>query len=259
MNSAASYTYAVARAFDPARLASLRGIDGAAVHLVTQRELSAVVSALAPAAASRSAFESRLKSLTELEAIARAHHRVVDAVAACTVTLPLRLATIHKNDARVALMLGSRYRKLSKALARLAGRVELGIKLYLEPGTPTAPAIEPSRARALSPGRDYLRKRRQQTERQQRSVERLNSAARQVDRILAQLAVARREHPLQPPRSSPGRGENVLNVAYLVEAARVAEFIERARSLGTSEVSLTVTGPWAPYSFAESVERGALP
>ena len=51
--------------------------------------------------------------------------------------------------------------------------------------------------------------------------------------------------------------ENVLNVAYLVEAARLDQLVERARRLGASgDVFVEVTGPWAPYSFATLAEHG---
>ena len=91
--SAASYTYAAARPFDPTQAAGLAGVDGAAIHLVRHQELVAVVSPLAPAHADGTALRARLETLAELEAIARAHHGVVAAVAACAVTLPFRLAT----------------------------------------------------------------------------------------------------------------------------------------------------------------------
>ena len=129
--SAASYTYAVARPFDPARAADLVGIDGTAIHLVRHQELVAVVSPLAPAAADETALRARLETLAELEAIARAHHGVVAAVAACTPTLPLRLATVHRGDERVAQVLRQEYRRFSETLDRLAGRVEVGVKIYV--------------------------------------------------------------------------------------------------------------------------------
>ena len=73
--SAASYTYAVARPFDPTQAAGLVGVDGAAIHLVRHQDLVAVVSPLAPADADETALRARLETLAELEAIARAHHR----------------------------------------------------------------------------------------------------------------------------------------------------------------------------------------
>jgi Gas vesicle synthesis protein GvpL/GvpF len=44
----ATYTYAVARLFDPARISGLRGVDGAPVRLVGHRNVVAVVSTAEP-------------------------------------------------------------------------------------------------------------------------------------------------------------------------------------------------------------------
>jgi len=81
---------------------------------------------LAPAHADETVLRARLETLAELEAIARAHHGVVAAVAACTPTLPFRLATVHRSDDRVAQLLRREDRPFREALDRLAGRVEVG-------------------------------------------------------------------------------------------------------------------------------------
>ena len=139
--SAASYTYAVARPFDPTQAAGLVGVDGAAIHLVRHQDLVAVVSPLAPADADETALRARLETLAELEAIARTHHRVVAAVAACTPTLPFRLATVHRSDDRVARLLRREYRRFRETLDRLAGSVEVGVKIYVQHAGASAGAM----------------------------------------------------------------------------------------------------------------------
>ena len=83
----ASYAYAVARSFDPAQLAGVRGVDGADVRLVRYRDLVAVVSPVPLTEFDEAALRTKLESLPWLEATARAHHAVVDVVAASSVTL----------------------------------------------------------------------------------------------------------------------------------------------------------------------------
>jgi hypothetical protein len=136
MNEAAgraSYAYAVARSFDPARLAGVRGVDGAEVRLVEFRDLVAVVSPVPLAEFDEAALRTKLEWLPWLEATARAHHAVVDAVAASSVTLPLRLATVYRGDERVTEVLRQGHRRFRAALDRLAGRVELGVKVSTDP------------------------------------------------------------------------------------------------------------------------------
>jgi hypothetical protein len=244
----ASYAYAVARPFDPARLAGVRGVDGAEVRLVPYRDLVAVVSPVPLAEFDEAALAAKLERLPWLEATARVHHAVVQAVAARSVTLPLRLATVYRGDERVTEVLRQGHRRFRAALDLLAGRVELGVKVYTDPQA-TAPATPPS---ASSPGRDYLRRRRAQHRARDDAWRRAAAAAAQVDAALAKLAVDSRHRPPQSPQLSGARGENVLNVAYLVDAERAEELAARARRLEAEApgARVEVTGPWAPYSFA---------
>lgn len=244
----ASYAYAVARSFDPAQLAGVRGVDGAEVRLVRYRDLVAVVSPVPLTEFDEAALRTKLEWLPWLEATARAHHAVVDAVATSSVTLPLRLATVYRGDERVTEVLRQSYRRFHAALDRLAGRVELGVKAYTDPQA-MAPATVPS---ASSPGRDYLRRRRAQHRAHDHAWQRAAASAERVDATLAGLAVDSRRRPPQRPQLSGARGENVLNAAYLVDAGRTDEFAAVARCLDAEApgTRIELTGPWAPYSFA---------
>lgn len=251
----ASYVYAVTRALDPADVAHLAGVDGAEVHLVAQESLVAVVSSVPLAEFDEAALRAKLERMAELEAIARAHHGVVDAAAAHGATLPLRLATIYRDDTRVAEMLRDGYARFVEALDRLTGRVEWGVKVYVD-STEMPPATvgagSASSESAGGAGKDYLRRRREQRRSRDDAWRRAADLGSRVDDGLAALAVDLRHYRAQNPELSGARGENVLNAAYLVDTARSAEFAAEAQSLDGSVPGTRVelTGPWAPYSFA---------
>jgi Gas vesicle synthesis protein GvpL/GvpF len=256
-STAPVYTYAVARRFDPARLGGLRGVDGALVGVVAHREIVAVVSPLPPGAIDPAALRRRLEDLAELETIARIHHAVVHAVTALSVTVPFRLATIHHDEGRVVDLLRQGYRRFGAALDRCAGRVELGVKVYAMAGL----APEPGRVGAAvpavvspNPGRDYLRRRREQTHRREGAWHRATAFAQRLDAELAALADDCQYHRPQDPQLSGVAGENVLNAAYLVDDGRADVFAARVDALDAEAegagASVVVTGPWAPYSFA---------
>jgi hypothetical protein len=251
--SEASYTYAVARSFDPALIEGLHGVDGAPVHLVRHEDLVAVVSGLASADAEESALRARLESLEELEAIARAHYAVVAAVAPHSVTLPLRVVTIYSGDARVAEVLRDDYARLCSALDRLAGRVELGVKVYMDSSSARSGPSTAAGPESATPGRDYLRQRRQQRQQREDAQQQAASAARRIEAGLQELAVDCRAHRPQDSQLSGAAGENILNLAYLVEVRRIEEFARRAARLAgeANGVSVVTTGPWAPYSFVD--------
>jgi Gas vesicle synthesis protein GvpL/GvpF len=239
------YVYAIGRALDPAGLAGLAGIDGAEVHRIAHRDLVAVVSA---APSDEAALRARLERLDELAAVAQAHHAVVAAVATQTVVAPFRLATIYRDEHRVRELLHDRYEEFKALLDRLAGTVEVGIKLYVEDRSP-------ARAAPSASGRAYLQQLSQRHRRRDEEWRHAAAAVERVDTALGAHALDRCRHRPQPAQLSGAAGHNVLNAAYLVLTRRVTEFTELAQRLATDEPTLRVevTGPWAPYSFAEPV------
>src|SRR5437762_2746049 len=94
---ALTYAYAVARdAYEALTdaLSGLRGVADAPVHLVRGGTDHGVVVAVSPVPAQdfqEAALHAHLEDLDWLESVARAHHRVIEALAARTTVLPLRL------------------------------------------------------------------------------------------------------------------------------------------------------------------------
>jgi hypothetical protein len=197
------------------------------------------------APADQAALTARLERLEELAAVAEAHHTVVATVAAQTVIAPSRLATIYQNEQRVRGLLSDQYEEFEALLDRLAGTVEMGVKLYVDERSP-APAT-PSAS-----GRAYLQQLSQRHRRRDEDWRDVVAAAERVDTALGEQTLDRSRHRPQPAQLSGAAGFNVLNAAYQVPVERVTEFTELAQRLVTDEPALRVevTGPWALYSFA---------
>lgn len=248
------YCYAVARPFHAEDVAALRGVRGAPVELIAGEGVVAVTSRVRAAEFSESALRASLEDLGWLEEVARAHNAVVDHVAGLTVTLPFRIATIYLDPDRVREVLRVRRERLTAALDRLDGRVEWGVKVYTVESEPTASTDDPD----VQTGRSYLRKRLEQRNSREGSLQRAAQIAEDVDVRLSQLAEDRYRHPAQHSELSRASGQNVLNVAYLVPAADDEKFAAHVAELGErhQECRIELTGPWAPYSFAvEHIEE----
>ncbi len=250
----ASYVYAVCRPLDGGAVEGLTGVGGRPLHLVTEEDLTAVVSAVPLEEFDEEALTSRLEDLRLLEEMARAHHGVVDTVARLAVTVPLRLATVYRGDERVREVLRAHAETFEATLRELAGRVELGVKVYADAGT-RSPTIEPSGGSVPgeSRGRAYLRRRKEQRERRDDTWRRAAVLCERTDEVLSGLSHAREQHPPQNAALSEVPGENVMNHAYLVDQDRVEAFLAAVRDLRSHAregVRIEVSGPWAPYSFA---------
>ena len=198
---------------------------------------------------------------------ARSRHRVVavtgEAVLttatmlrAHAVTLPFRLATIHRGAAGVVDMLRREYGELVAKLDRLSGHVELGVKVYVDSASPSCPSREIEKGQggatdANTSGRHYLQLRKEQQRSRDKAWQMSAAAAAHADTELSELAVASRHHRPHQGQLCPDRGDNVLNAAYLVDVGLVETFTAKVKDLDRVLLGarVEVTGPWAPYSF----------
>jgi hypothetical protein len=259
-----TYAYAVLRddAALTGPLTGLTGVAGAPVRLVRAvpgDDLAAAVSAVPAPDFEEDALRHHLENLEWLETMARAHHRVIEGLTEHTTVLPLRLATVYLDDARVRAVLEDDREMFTVSLARLAAHVEWGVKIYVEPPPDDAAAPAPSPDADLGPGRAYLRARTAQRHLRDEAYRAAQTAAARVEAVGRALAAGHARHRVQQGEIAPGPGENVVNDAYLVDHGHAEQFrTETLRAVeGLRGVRIEVTGPWAPYSFAEPPEAAA--
>ncbi|WP_216589951.1 GvpL/GvpF family gas vesicle protein [Streptomyces brasiliscabiei] len=252
------YVYAVCRPFDAALQSQLTGVAGAPPRQLRHHDLIAVVSEVPERDFAEEPLRAHLEDLDWLTETARAHQSVIDALTVVTTPLPLRLATVFRDDSGVRVMLEAREEGFRRTLERLAGRVEWGVKVYAEPEE--SAEREPARAPAkVSSGRDYLRQRRRSHRANEEMWENADRFARALHDTLAAAAEETRLHAPQNSALSGAPGRNVLNAAYLVPRAHSEEFVELVDRTKGEEPGLRVelTGPWAAYSFSgETGETG---
>jgi len=163
------------------------------------------------------------------EEAVRAHAGVVDAlVGATTALLPARFGHDLADETALESAVRERAGELRNALARVHGRVELGLRVMGE---------RPDAAPEASSGRAYMEARLETTARAQRLASELHEP-------LASVAAASVHSVATKPRL-------LLSGAYLVSAPDVDDFRSRVAELEATHPELTFvcTGPWPPYSF----------
>jgi hypothetical protein len=164
------------------------------------------------------------------------HERVVEAIMARGVVLPLRFGTQLDSEDQLADVLATRREELLRSLERVRGKVELGVRIFAE-------RTHPTRRQAEAGGRSYLLTR-------VFAFHRCQQAIRDVHAPLAALSAASCvRQPARPPA--------ILAGAYLVDSEHVALFRRRADHLARREpgIRIRVTGPWPPYNFATETRR----
>jgi Gas vesicle synthesis protein GvpL/GvpF len=252
------YVYGVSRALPHETLERVAGVSGAPVHVIEERGLAAVVSPVSLEEFGEDALRRHLEDLGWLESTARAHHAVVDAAAAHAATVPLGLATVYRSEDRARTALRERHEEFDRALRRVTGRTEWGVKAYADLAEA---AGEPEREAGGDdrPGTAYLRRRGAQRRSEEEARREVLEAAGLIDDELCAIAATRRLHRPQDPQLSGERGWMILNAAYLVDDDRADDFRAAVTRLGEArpEIRLLLTGPWAPYSFAIEEEEEA--
>ncbi len=132
-------------------------------------------------------------------------------------------------------------------------RVEVGVKVYAEAGVRAAEPPGREAPADESPGKAYLRRRREQRDRRDDTWQQASALCERADEVLGSMARARAQHQTQNAALSEAPGENVMNNAYLVDGERVAEFlaaVDELDSRAPEGTRIEASGPWAPYSFA---------
>ncbi|MFE4702538.1 GvpL/GvpF family gas vesicle protein [Streptomyces sp. NPDC056738] len=221
--SALRYVYAICRPFPAALSAELTGVGGVPPKLLRHGDLIAVVGSVPERDFAAEPLRRRLEDVHWLEATARAHQGVLDALTAVTSPLPLRLATVLRDDSGVRVMIDERREDFLRTLDRLDGRVEWDVRVYAD--------AAPEQAEAFT-----------------RRLHRSLSECAEENRLLT---------PANPASSrqapSGEEGQQVLDAAYLVPRADSGEFVERLNSEGEEAgIRVELTGPWAAYSFTGS-------
>jgi hypothetical protein len=254
------YVYAVTRPFEGTLPEEGgRGLDGEPPRMLHHDGLVAVVSPVPAADFDEAPLKAHLEDLDWLAGTARTHQSVVTALTAVTTPLPLRLATLCRDDDGVRRLLEDGKDRFVRALERLDGRVEWGVKVYAE-NAPKAPKAPEEAAPTAPPspgepgaGRNYLQQRLAQRRSREAESRSADALCRTLHTELTASAEAALLHRLQDGRLSGRTGQNVLNAAYLVPRVDSEAFVAQVQALSPQDggsVTVELTGPWAPYSFA---------
>ena len=189
------------------------------------------------------ALPQRLADAAWLEEKIRAHEQVLEAALAAGAVVPCRFCTVYRDEQHLRRFLDQRGPALAEALARVAGRVELGVKAF------TAGAADEGEAAQAESGRAYLEARRREREaREELARSRGELAAELHERLLA-AAEDGVVLDLQGREVSGRDAEMVFNGAYLVADRTRFDDALTAATRAHREVKLELTGPWPPYNF----------
>lgn len=203
------------------------------------------------------ALEPRLSDLEWVGQAGAAHHAVIEALAdQGAVVVPFRLFTIYSTDAAAVSAVRAAQPALSGVFDRVRGRQEWVLRIGRPDAAravPTRGTVErttratpqpPSRGR----GARFLQAKAQARRERAERARRVRADAAAAYDALARLADDATARPVDD------QGTLLLDAAFLVRPERVEtmrEALTRAAArLLEDGCSVSLTGPWPPYSFS---------
>jgi Gas vesicle synthesis protein GvpL/GvpF len=225
------------------------------VDVLVEGPLAGITSRVSLDEFDEAALPERLADAAWLEQKIRAHEQVLESVLERVSVVPCRFCTVYRTESDLRRFLAERGDALAEALADVRGRVELGVKAFVDrerfaAGEETLG--EPrSRLAKAEGGRAYLEARRLER-RVNEELARLG--AELAGQLHTRLLAAAEDGvllDLQSPELSGRDEEMFFNAAYLVEdrerfERELGALADEHRARG---VELELTGPWPPYNF----------
>lgn len=233
----------------------------ALLHLLETSGLAAVVGAVLVEDFSAPALRERLRSASEVEAMVRSHHRVIEAIHARQAILPAKFGTVYAHASDIQSALQSASDKLVPQLNRLEGCDEWAVHLYAsreavrEHIAARTSAIMRLRdeCAAASPGRGYFLERQLRDELEAATDDALTTIAQSVFDRLRGAALVSQVNATAAVEDAAADLE-ILRAAFLVPRDGAEQFLAHVRSAADAGEGLRCeySGAWPPYSFAAS-------
>ena len=239
---------------------------GARLELVEEGELAAVVSGVPLADYGEGALAARLSDATWTATRALRHERVAEHFARLAPVVPLRFGAIYLRREGVAQMLAGRDAQFRSVLARVGGRDEWGLNVYVERARLREEVTRVSarlrelvaRAEGSTPGQAYLLRKKGEALRDEEARAETRRAAAEVESRLAAASESAARLRVHKDEATE-QGELVARLAFLVGREGFADFRAAAERLAAEYSPLgfrfELTGPWPPYNFAADEER----
>jgi hypothetical protein len=220
------------------------GLEGAPLASLSYREIAAVVSPLDTA------------SIQATEAHLWQHEAVVEALMADRAVLPVRFGTLLADETATQSALERCYASFVADLARVRGRVELGLRVLWESEVIPPPAAAPCHAgknhgeRSGGDGWAYMLARLAEDRHLQAQRRQAEELAAGIHAPLARWVADSTRQVLVTPRL-------LLTAAYLVEQGQVVAFQREVEALRQAypDLDFLCTGPWPAYSFVTATMR----
>ncbi|MGH9419967.1 MAG: GvpL/GvpF family gas vesicle protein [Thermoanaerobaculia bacterium] len=255
------YVYAIARAGHPMP-SPVDAIDGSGrIDVVTAGALAAFVTPVDDVDFSQGVIDARAKDVEWLGSIGFRHQSVMNALMHGGTIIPLRAFTLFASDENVRKHLESERARMTKLLDRLDGKQEWTLRIEFDPQRWSEALVgRVGSLRALSDeiagaaaGKAFLLRKKLDDEKKRASREAEQQVMSEVEGEVMKALACETVAETRQQRSGAFPQINVL--IERDEESRLAGLREElTRRYAAEGVTLALTGPWPPYTFAVTTD-----
>jgi hypothetical protein len=255
------YVYAIARAAHPLP-ERVEAIDGAdVIDIVTAGDLAAFVTPVDDVDFSQGVIDARAKDVEWLGAIGYRHQSVMNALMHCGTIIPLRAFTLFASDESLRRHLDDERARFAKLLDRLDGKQEWTLRVEFDPqlwSEALVRRVDSLRAlseeiAAAAAGKAFLLRKKLDDEKKKASKEAEQQVMAEIERAVMDKLACDTVAETRQQRSGAFPQINVL--LERDEEARLQELRDDLAARYIAEgVTLALTGPWPPYTFAVTTD-----
>ena len=249
------YVYAIAR--EPVT-PDCDAIDGTRRFGATSAQnVAAIFTPVSAAEFSQEVIDQRAGDLEWLGAIGYRHQEVVSDLMKRTAIVPLRAFAMFSSEDALRSYLHANAEMLAKVLTRLDGKQEWTLRIELEPAkwsealTTRVESLRDLLAQiaAAPPGKAFLLRKKLDDERKRASHAAEDELVAEIEREV--IEKLRSETVAESRQRREGAFPQINVLINRDEEARLQELQQELAARYAGEgVSLAVSGPWPPYTFA---------
>ena len=244
------------------------GVDGGRpVEVRACGEIAAALSEVELAEFCGESAEARLQDLAWLGPRVCRHEAVIEELMSRAPVLPARFGTLFTSVDSLQQSVLAHAEGITDFFAQLGDQQEWAVKGLLDRAGALrglgVSVLAAEAAPAAAPGARYFQEKRIQAQCERDLNLRLKEHCRRAAAVLGRESGGFRERRVPGPGAAGSDVEVVLNWAFLVSPAALIDFRARLDRFNGAEefpgLTLTVTGPWPPYSFAPDLSAGGKP
>jgi hypothetical protein len=230
---------------------------------VERNRIAAVYTRVPREEFSQEAIDRRAGDLEWLGSIGYRHQAVVGALMRSTPVIPLRAFTLFSSEGALSAYLDENAARLRPMLDRLAGKQEWTLRIEFEPRlwrdalTSRVASLRELQEQmdASAPGKAFLLGKKLDQERKKASRAAEQEVVAEIERaVLDKLAC---ETVAESREQRDGAFPQINVLLNRDEEARLQELRSQlAERYAGDGITLAVTGPWPPYTFASMTDHG---